>query len=1367
MKKIVLTVFLVCVSALCLANPVSEKKAHQVAFNFLNKKANTPFDEIKLVYSQQFPGGEDTAYYVYSSGNSSFVIVAGDDIAKPIWGYSFDNGFSEKVPENVKGFLDDLVNELQAAREQGVRCDRNTQRSWTELTEGNAIAIANSNNSIDLLTHILGETNPSPQSTAGDSVAPLITTHWQQDAPYNRLCPLLSNGYSHSAVGCGAVALAQILRFWQYPENPRGKHTNPNTATPLTIGYDTVTFNYALMPNTVTATSSNAEKYEVARLLYYCGVALDMIYSTSDSVSGSATTYFAPLTSLVSFFRYNDSIDLARRVDYEDTTWISMLQTELNLGHPFIYRGGGSENHIFVCDGYNEANMFHFNMGHGGYDDGYYLLSSISMPGHSFNYSSSQLAILGIVPDPSSRTVTAQKHGISKFTVNDTMYVYRQRTLIIRNGNQFLNIGSDRNNHTMIFVPGDTTKQLKIEAMDVSCYDNVRIYDGENMDTLIDGINGYLQPNQYPKYSTKGAFVIRDSIGLSANDYVFRLTLECKKVTGLSHCINGDTLQLFWNENGNASNWQVEYGPTGFQHGEGTMVFTDTTICNVIGLKRNRQYDFYVRATCGNYSHSEWEMKRIIVPPAGLLPWKNIVTSQPAGYQIGTDGNIYIYSSEGLAWLISLCNGYNGATRPSGWNNKTIYLMADIDMSGGLWEALDYYFPKKLDGRNHTISGLTIFDTSSDYSGGHGFVESLSSGDTITNTLFLDYSIIYTNIYGETGGIVGSCHGGAIINCGINGDIVSTKSDAGGIVGTLFEGNILNCFSNVNIYGRNGYYGGIAGSGSLSLSSYSHSILNCYSSGRVIYEPLYTFNNDYVGVCMGKAVDNANASYLAYWLRRDTLMNGCGNGVSGFQPFEMDLTVDSFVTIYDSHGSVISEYTLYDTVWRLVSPTTIGGHSDSTLVDALNAWVDSNNSNGQYRRWTNDIDNINQGLPVFDITRYSVSLTCDSSMGSVSGGGSYPEDSQITISASANNCHHFTHWSDGNTNSTRTITVSQNISLTAIFASDAPSVGNVAATECDQYSWKGNTYTTSGTYTFDTLTSLGCDSIVSLSLTINHSDLTGSISITACNEYNWHGTTYYNSGVYTYSTTTTQGCDSLVTLNLTIGDEIVTFDTAVACDYYVWNGTTYANSGTYTYNTTSIGGCDSIATLILTINHPINTSTTEVTCDSIEWWNEVYFAGGTYLHTSVDTNGCTQTDTLFLTLHYSSTPTHLDIVIADTVLPFNYEGVLITEAGYYTIPLTNMEGCDSIVQLYVIVEHSGVGIDDVSEEIVIYPNPTNGIVTITTHDVLEVRVYDVLGCMVVHEKMKNIIDLSPLPNGTYIMKVSLPQGASIHKLIKQ
>lgn len=134
MKKIVLTLFCVCGCMLCHANPISGKTARQVAYNYLTKKTNVTFEELNLVYSQHFPQSEDTAYFVYAVGHSSFVIVAGDDIAKPIWGYSTENGFSKDIPENVKGFLDDLVGELQVAKKQGVKSDSHTQQLWLQLT---------------------------------------------------------------------------------------------------------------------------------------------------------------------------------------------------------------------------------------------------------------------------------------------------------------------------------------------------------------------------------------------------------------------------------------------------------------------------------------------------------------------------------------------------------------------------------------------------------------------------------------------------------------------------------------------------------------------------------------------------------------------------------------------------------------------------------------------------------------------------------------------------------------------------------------------------------------------------------------------------------------------------------------------------------------------------------------------------------------------------------------------------------------------------------------------------------------------------------------------------------------------------------
>ena len=120
---------------LVLANPISGRKARQVAHNYISKKTEISIDNLKLVYSQQFPKSEDTAYFVFSECNSAFVIVAGDNISIPIWAYSVENGFGEEIPDNVKDFLDDLANELQAAREQGIKSDYATRQQWQQLTE--------------------------------------------------------------------------------------------------------------------------------------------------------------------------------------------------------------------------------------------------------------------------------------------------------------------------------------------------------------------------------------------------------------------------------------------------------------------------------------------------------------------------------------------------------------------------------------------------------------------------------------------------------------------------------------------------------------------------------------------------------------------------------------------------------------------------------------------------------------------------------------------------------------------------------------------------------------------------------------------------------------------------------------------------------------------------------------------------------------------------------------------------------------------------------------------------------------------------------------------------------------------------------
>ena len=239
------------------------------------------------------------------------------------------------------------------------------------------------------------------------------------------------------------------------------------------------------------------------------------------------------------------------------------------------------------------------------------------------------------------------------------------------------------------------------------------------------------------------------------------------------------------------------------------------------------------------------------------------------------------------------------------------------------------------------------------------------------------------------------------------------------------------------------------------------------------------------------------------------------------------------------------------------------------------------------------------------------------------------------------------------------------------------------ATACDEYYWNGTTYTETGIY-IDTIPSqAGCDSIVTLHLTINNT-VYEEEHVTACDSYSWNGQTYANTGAYTYTTTAANGCDSVVTLHLTINQTQYTEEHLTACDAYTWNGQTYTESGEYTYTTTAANGCDSIVTLHLTINATKYAEETVTACDSYTWYGETYTASGEYTYTTNATNGCDSIVTLHLTINKSDREEYTEVACDEYV----WHGVTYTESGDYTYNTTTAAGCERVEILHLTINKS-------------------------------------------------------------------------------
>lgn len=384
--------FALLLSVVVWAGPISKEQAIKEAQAFLNSRRNMPHTA-KMRQAYRAPklmsASEQSYFYVFNVGdNNGFVIVSGDDRTEQILGYADVGSFDEsKMNPNMKSFLDSYIEEFK-------QLDKLNIPSVKMRASQKAVI------------------------KAREAISPLVARRWNQDEPYNNLCPVINDDPKTTAdetkdtkngrfvTGCVATAMAQVM----------GYHRWPKTTTAVIPAYTTdelhynipempvTTFDWNNMLDVYGSSYTQAQGDAVAKLMQYCGSSVDMSYNYSSTGGSGAIGGFVP-HALKTYFDYSATTRVIFREAYTADTWADVLYRELEAKRPVVFCGSSpSGGHCFVMDGYSQGEYFHINWGWGGFQDGYYRLSVLEpgqqgIGGFTGGYSRGQQAIVGIQPN--------------------------------------------------------------------------------------------------------------------------------------------------------------------------------------------------------------------------------------------------------------------------------------------------------------------------------------------------------------------------------------------------------------------------------------------------------------------------------------------------------------------------------------------------------------------------------------------------------------------------------------------------------------------------------------------------------------------------------------------------------------------------------------------------------------------------------------------------------------------------------------------------------------------------------------------------------------------------------------------------------
>lgn len=409
------------------SEPVDVNIAKQVALNFMKQQMNNKPFTVKEVHIET--SDSLVYYYTITFNEGGWVMVSANNTIEPILGYS-DKGIidvTKPVPdafiEWTNGYKKQII---EASKSKKINAEVKTK--WDNL----------------LNYHSTSKLLPTQNSivTSTSSYVPgtiLLNTpvrgevDWNQDynndshcnPSYNQSCGSSSSSScwcGHYEVGCGAVAMGEIMWYWQWPNYT------------VNFGYD-----WSQMPNSLWDNTSPTQANNVAALLENCGIAASMNYGCNAS-----WTTLNHMADAFNFFKFN-SVEKIRRSGGNnwigDPAWKKFITAEIDAGRPVLYRGGtflpsGDEDmwnwgdiHYFVCDGYNTSGYFHFNWGWGAGDswNGFYDIDNLVLGPD--DYTGDQMAIIGISPTCGDVPTSITDVPYTSVSGNKALYAYNDISL--------------------------------------------------------------------------------------------------------------------------------------------------------------------------------------------------------------------------------------------------------------------------------------------------------------------------------------------------------------------------------------------------------------------------------------------------------------------------------------------------------------------------------------------------------------------------------------------------------------------------------------------------------------------------------------------------------------------------------------------------------------------------------------------------------------------------------------------------------------------------------------------------------------------------------------------------------------------------